>query len=115
MLPFFTGCGDIKPLYNGDPEFEYRVAMITDAAVGSAYYDNPDDYDGADYYNKGNTYCAVYREELVGFMAGYTAVKLGYNFTSTAEAAAKTGGKIIGVDTDQSLIIDAYGEGMADY
>lgn len=275
---FLTGCGDTKTVYNGDPESEYKVAMITDsaditdqsynqstyeaceeycsarnipftykkpdgdtdyartamvdvavaegynvivmsgfvfaptlvevtykypdvkfialdikegdiiaAAVGSAYYDNPDNYDGADYYNKGNTYCAVYREEIVGFMAGYTAVKLGYKnlgflggqsvpavmrfgygyvqginqaakelgiaeevnveyaysgqfygsteitaamdtwfskgteivfacgggiFTSAAEAAAKTGGKIIGVDSDQSRIIDAYGEGM---
>ena len=33
-------------------------------------------------------------------------------FTSAAEAAAKVGGKIIGVDSDQSPIIDAYGEGM---
>lgn len=275
---FFTGCADTTPVYNGDPDSEYKVAMITDAgditdqsfnqttyeaceeycsardipftykkpdgdtdyariamidvavaegyniivmsgyifaaalvevtykypdvkfivldmtegdiiaaAVGDAYYANPDAYDGADYYNKGNTYCAVYREEIVGFMAGYTAVKLGYKnlgylggqsvppvmrfgygyvqginqaaeelgiadevnveyayggqfygsteitaamdtwfskgteivfacgggiFTSAAEAAAKTGGKIIGVDSDQSPIIDAYGEGM---
>ena len=34
-------------------------------------------------------------------------------FTSAAEAAAKVDGKVIGVDTDQSKIIDAqYGEGM---
>lgn len=33
-------------------------------------------------------------------------------FTSAAEAAAKVGGKIIGVDSDQSPTIDAYGEGM---
>jgi basic membrane protein A len=34
-------------------------------------------------------------------------------FTSAAEAAAKTGGKVIGVDVDQAAIIDgAYGEGM---
>ena len=33
-------------------------------------------------------------------------------FTSAAEAAAKVGGKIIGVDSDQSPIIDAYGKGM---
>ncbi|MBC5738770.1 BMP family lipoprotein [Lawsonibacter faecis] len=134
----------------------------------------------------GNVYCAVYQEELCGYMAGYAAVKLGYShlgflggmavpavvrygygfvqgadaaaaetgtdvtveyvygnqffgdaditgvmdtwyqnlgveavfacgggiYTSAAEAAAKTGGKVIGVDTDQSGIIDAYGEGM---
>lgn len=34
-------------------------------------------------------------------------------FTSAAEAAAKTKGKVIGVDVDQAAIIDgAYGEGM---
>ena len=33
-------------------------------------------------------------------------------YASAAEAAAKVGGKVIGVDTDQAGIIDAYGEGM---
>ena len=33
-------------------------------------------------------------------------------YVSAAEAAAKVGGKVIGVDTDQAGIIDAYGEGM---
>ena len=130
--------------------------------------------------------CAVYQEELCGYMAGYAAVKLGYTklgflggmavpavvrygygyvqgvdaaakelditvdlkyaygnqfsgdaditaamdtwyqggteivfacgggiYTSAAEAAAKVGGKVIGVDVDQKGIIDgSYGEGM---
>lgn len=33
-------------------------------------------------------------------------------YTSAAEAAAKVGGKLIGVDVDQSANIDTYGEGM---
>ena len=33
-------------------------------------------------------------------------------YTSAAEAAAKVDGKVIGVDSDQAPIIDAYGEGM---
>jgi basic membrane protein A len=33
-------------------------------------------------------------------------------FTSVAEAAAKVGGKVVGVDVDQAATIDAYGEGM---
>ena len=33
-------------------------------------------------------------------------------FTSAAEAAAKTDGKVIGVDSDQAPIIDEYGEGL---
>ena len=134
-----------------------------------------------------NTFCAVYQEEIAGYMAGVAAVKLGYKklgflggmavpavirygygfvqgaeaaakelgltdveikyaygnqfygdaditarmdtwygagtevvfacgggiFTSAAEAAAKTNGKVIGVDVDQSAAIDGdYGEGM---
>lgn len=160
---------------------------IIAAAVGNKYYDDPDSYEASDYYNTGNTYCAVYREEIPGYMVGYAAVKLGYRklgylggqavpavmrygygylqgideaakelgvtddisveyayggqfygsteitaamdtwyskgteivfacgggiFTSAAEAAAKVGGKMIGVDSDQAPVIDAYGEGM---
>ena len=33
---------------------------------------------GEDYVVPANLYCAVYQEELCGYMAGYTAVKLGY-------------------------------------
>ncbi len=134
-----------------------------------------------------NLYCAVYQEELCGYMAGYAAVKLGYKklgflggmavpavvrygygfvqgadaaaaelgltdveikyvygnqfygdaditaymdtwysngmevvfacgggiFTSAAEAAAKVGQKVIGVDVDQAATINKdYGEGI---
>ena len=157
------------------------------AAVGNAYYDDPDAYNVSDYYNTENTYLAIYQEAIPGYLAGYTAVKLGYRhlgflggqavpgvmrygygyvqginaaaeemgitddvtieyayggqfygsteitaamdtwysdgtevvfacgggiFTSVAEAAAKVGGKVIGVDSDQSQTIDAYGRGM---
>lgn len=159
------------------------------AAVGQPYYDNPSAYKVEDYYNTENVYCATYQEALSGYMAGYTAVKLGYKhlgflggmsvpavtrfgygyvqgidaaakemgisnevtveyvcggqfygdaditaymdtwynsrgveivfacgggiYTSAAEAAAKVGGKVIGVDSDQAPIIDgSYGEGM---
>ncbi len=142
---------------------------------------------GDDYQLPSNLYCAVYQEELCGYMAGYAAVKLGYKnlgflggmavpavvrygygfvqgvdaaaaamgltdvklnyvyggqfigdaditavmdtwytngtevvfacgggiYTSAAEAAAKVGGKVIGVDVDQAGKIDKdYGEGM---
>ena len=144
---------------------------------------------GDDYKVPSNLYCAVYQEELSGYMAGYAAVKLGYKhlgflggmavpavvrfgygfvqgvdaaategkltdvkveyvygnkfagdpditaymdnwyktlgvqavfacgggiYTSAAEAAAKVkDAKVIGVDTDQSAIIDKdYGKGM---
>ena len=141
--------------------------------------------DLGDYTLPENVTCAVYQEELCGYMAGYAAVKLGYTklgflggmavpavvrygygfvqgadaaatelgadvtlnyvygnqfsgdaditaymdtwyangtevvfacgggiYNSAAEAAAKVGGKVIGVDVDQAAIIDAYAEGM---
>ena len=143
--------------------------------------------DLGDYTLPSNVYCAVYQEELCGYMAGYAAVKMGYThlgflggmavpavvrygygfvqgadaaaakigttatveyvygnafagdaditaymdnwyqtlgvevvfacgggiYTSAAEAAAKVGGKVIGVDVDQAGIIDGgYGDGM---
>lgn len=52
---------------------------ILGAALGDEYYTNPDnDWDVSEYYNTENTYCAVYQEELPGYMAGYAAVMLGY-------------------------------------
>lgn len=156
------------------------------ALKGESYDYNPDNWNLTDYVYMDNVYCAIYQEELSGYMAGYAAVKLGYTklgflggmavpavvrfgygyvqgvdaaakelginvdmkyaygnqffgdaditavmdtwyadgteivfacgggiWASAAEAAKKTGGKVIGVDTDQSPVIDAqYGEGM---
>ena len=142
----------------------------------------------ADWKLPSNGFCAVYQEELPGFMAGYAAVKEGYKhlgflggmavpavirfgfgfvqgadkaavemgiakdvtveyvyggqfygdqtitssmdawylqrgvevvfacgggiWTSAAEAAAKVNGKVIGVDVDQSALINKYADGM---
>lgn len=157
------------------------------AKAGKTYDYTPDNWDLSEYVDMSNVYCAVYQEELCGYMAGYAAVKLGYKnlgflggmavpavvrygygfvqgvdaaaaakgvegvevnyiyggqfngdgditavmdtwysngtqlvfacgggiFTSAAEAAQKVNGKVIGVDTDQSAVIDGgYGEGM---
>ena len=48
------------------------------AAKGEEYDYNPDNWNLADYVDMSNVYCAVYQEELCGYMAGYAAVKLGY-------------------------------------
>ena len=202
-----------KPLQDNDAE---RIAMV-DAAVADGYniivlpgfafgptiVASAESYPdvkfialdvgagdlGEGYEVPENVYCAVYQEELAGYMAGYAAVKMGYKhlgfmggmavpavvrfgygymqgidkaaadlgiqseivldyiyansfsgdaditavmdtwyqemgveavfscaagaYTSVAEAAAKVGGKLIGVDVDQKAIIDGtYGEGM---
>ena len=155
-------------------------------ALDVAQYDL-DKASGTTDWKSDNTFCAVYQEEIAGYMAGVAAVKLGYKklgflggmavpavirygygfvqgaeaaakelgltdveikyaygnqfygdaditarmdtwygagtevvfacgggiFTSAAEAAAKTNGKVIGVDVDQAAAIDGdYGEGM---
>lgn len=49
------------------------------AAKGESYDYNPDNWNLSDYADLSNVYCAVYQEELCGYMAGYAAVKLGYD------------------------------------
>ena len=176
----------------------YTVIVMPGYAFGETITQVADEYpditfialdvgegDLGNYTLPGNVYCAVYQEELCGYMAGYAAVKLGYThlgflggmavpavvrygygfvqgadaaaaelgvdasiqyayanqffgdpditaamdtmyaggvecifacggnvFSSVAEAAAKVGGKVVGVDVDQAPIIDAWGEGM---
>lgn len=182
---------DQTPLYP-DVKFialDVGAGDILEKGVGEGYDYNPDNYDVTEYYNTENTYACTYQEAISGYMAGYTAVKLGYRhlgflggmavpavtrfgygyvqgidaaakelgvegevtveyvcggqfsgdaditafmdtwyntrgvevvfacggaiYTSAAEAAAKVGGKVIGVDSDQAATIDgAYGEGM---
>ena len=179
----------------------YNVIVMPGYAFGETITQVADEYsditfialdvgegDLGDYTLPSNVYCAVYQEELCGYMAGVAAVKLGYThlgylggmavpavqrfgygylqgvdaaagelgvdvtveyaygnqffgdaditafmdnwyqtlgvecvfacgggiYSSAAEAAAKVdGGKVIGVDVDQSGIIDSgYGAGM---
>ena len=48
------------------------------AKAGESYDYNPANWDLAKYVDMSNVYCAIYQEELCGYMAGYAAVKLGY-------------------------------------
>ena len=47
-------------------------------AKGESYDYNPDNWKLEDYVDLSNVYCAIYQEELCGYMAGFAAVKLGY-------------------------------------
>ena len=111
------------------------------AAKGEKYSYAPDDYKIEDYVDISNVYCAIYQEELCGYMAGYAAVKLGYEklgflggmavpavvrygygFVQGADAAAKEldkkvelnyiyGGQFNG-DADITAVMDTwYGKG----
>ena len=48
------------------------------AKAGETYDYTPENWDLTKYVDMSNVYCAVYQEELCGYMAGYAAVKLGY-------------------------------------
>lgn len=48
------------------------------AAAGEDYDYNPDNWELEEYVYMDNVYCAIYQEEISGYMAGYAAVKLGY-------------------------------------
>ncbi len=197
VMPGYAFGGTIAEAASQYPDVKF-VALdvaagdLLEAAVamkGETYDYNPDNWDLAKYVDLSNVYCAVYQEELCGYMAGYAAVKLGYKhlgflggmavpavvrygfgfvqgadaaaaelgiagdvvveyvygnqfygdaditsymdnwyanlgvevvfacgggiYSSAAEAAAKVGGKVIGVDVDQAGIIDGtYGAGM---
>ena len=48
------------------------------ALKGERYDYDPDNWDLSKYVYMDNVYCAIYQEEISGYMAGYAAVKLGY-------------------------------------
>lgn len=194
VMPGYAFGGTIVEAAGNYPDVKFialdvAAGDILEAGVpakGGTYDYNPANWVVTDYYNADNVYCAIYQEELCGYMAGYAAVKLGYTklgflggmavpavmrygygfvqgvdvasaelgittemkyaygnqffgdaditaavdtwcaagteiifacgggiYSSAAEAAQKTNGKVIGVDVDQSGIIDGqYGEGM---
>ena len=194
VMPGYAFGGTIAEISGDYPDIKFIALDVAKgdlleggvALKGEAHDYNPDNWNLNDYVYMDNVYCAIYQEELCGYMAGYAAVKLGYTklgflggmavpavmrfgygyvqggdaaakelgitvdmkyaygnqffgdaditavmdtwyadgtevvfacgggiYTSAAEAAKKVGAKVIGVDTDQSAIIDGgYGEGM---
>lgn len=194
VMPGYAFGGTLVEVTESYPDVKFialdvAAGDILEAGVakkGETYDYNPANWNVEDYCYMDNVYCAIYQEELAGYMAGYAAVKLGYKelgflggmavpavirygygfvqgaeaaaqeagttahinyaygnqfygdaditaamdtwygngtevvfacgggiYTSAAEAAAKVGGKVIGVDTDQAANIDsAYGEGL---
>ncbi len=74
---------EVAPLYPDVKFIALDVAKgdLLEAGValkGEAYDYNPDNWNLADYVDMSNVYCAIYQEEISGYMAGYAAVKLGY-------------------------------------
>lgn len=84
VMPGYAFAGAIVETCENNPDVKYialDVALgdLLENAVGEAYDYNPDNWNIADYVDLSNVYCAIYQEELCGYMAGYAAVKLGYD------------------------------------
>lgn len=86
VMPGYAFGGAIveaAPKYKDVKFFALDVAKgdLLEAGVGAKgekYDDEPDNWKLEDYVDMSNVYCAIYQEELSGYMAGYAAVKLGY-------------------------------------
>lgn len=86
VMPGYAFGGAIveaAPKYKDVKFFALDVAKgdLLEAGVGAKgekYDYTPDNWKLEDYVDMSNVYCAIYQEELSGYMAGYAAVKLGY-------------------------------------
>ena len=86
VMPGYAFGGTIVEVAPNYPDVKF-VALdvakgdLLETAVankGESYDYNPDNWNLEDYVDMSNVYCAIYQEELSGYMAGYAAVKLGY-------------------------------------
>ena len=86
VLPGYAFGGTIAEVSGEYPDVKFIALDVSKgdlleggvALKGEAYDYNPDNWNLTDYVYMDNVYCAIYQEELAGYMAGYAAVKLGY-------------------------------------
>ena len=86
VMPGYAFGGTIAEVSGNYPDVKFialdvAAGDLLETAValkGESYDYNPDNWNLTDYVHMDNVYCAVYQEELSGYMAGYAAVKLGY-------------------------------------
>ena len=86
VMPGYAFGGTIAEVSANYPDVKFialdvAAGDLLETAValkGESYDYNPDNWTLTDYVHMDNVYCAIYQEELSGYMAGYAAVKLGY-------------------------------------
>jgi len=86
VMPGYAFGGTIAEVSADYPDIKFialdvAAGDLLETAValkGESYDYNPDNWNLTDYVHMDNVYCAIYQEELSGYMAGYAAVKLGY-------------------------------------
>ena len=86
VMPGYAFGGTIAEVSGNYPDIKFialdvAAGDLLETAValkGESYDYNPDNWTLTDYVHMDNVYCAIYQEQLSGYMAGYAAVKLGY-------------------------------------
>ena len=86
VMPGYAFGATVAELSDDYPEIKFVALDVAKgdlleggvALKGEAYDYNPDNWELSEYVYMDNVYCAIYQEELSGYMAGYAAVKLGY-------------------------------------
>ena len=86
VMPGYAFGGTIAEVSGNYPDIKFIALDVAKgdlleggvALKGESYDYNPDNWNLTDYVYMDNVYCAIYQEELSGYMAGYAAVKLGY-------------------------------------
>ena len=86
VMPGYAFGGTIAEVSGNYPDVKFIALDVAAgdlleggvALKGESYDYNPDNWNLTDYVYMDNVYCAIYQEELSGYMAGYAAVKLGY-------------------------------------
>ncbi len=86
VMPGYAFGGTVAEVSANYPEVKFIALDVAKgdlleggvALKGESYDYNPDNWNLTDYVYMDNVYCAIYQEELSGYMAGYAAVKLGY-------------------------------------
>ena len=87
VMPGYTFAGTIAEITKDYKDVKFVALDVSEgdlseagvALAGEVYDYNPANWNLEDYVYTDNLYCAIYQEELSGYMAGYAAVKMGYH------------------------------------
>lgn len=86
VMPGFSFTATLIEVAEKYPDIKFIVLDVSDGDLlsagvprkGEVYDYNPSNWNVMDYYHYENVYDAVFKEEISGYLAGYTAVMLGY-------------------------------------
>ncbi|MBR4291363.1 MAG: BMP family ABC transporter substrate-binding protein [Oscillospiraceae bacterium] len=136
VMPGYAFAGSVYAMQDVYPDVKFIALDVSEYDVHSCFYNKDENGNWTTLIDENNpahisanVYCAVYQEELCGYMAGYAAVKLGYTklgflggmavpavqrygygFVQGADAAAKE----LNITVDMNYIYGGLFYGTAD-